>query len=637
MLATAAHRGHNNFSVLCGALRWLTFFMKTNLEIEGLRERNSTLTDPREEYANRLAARRAALDYEQQRSRNIWFWRRVVFTVIALMIILAFERAVVWPMIAAPVIVFIALMVFHQRIHAAVARLERAVKFYERGFARLEDDWSGGGETGERFADKSHPYSEDLDLFGEGSLFELLSTARTKAGEERLASWLLTAAPILEVLARQRSVEELRPRLDLREEVALLGDEVNAGAHPEELTTWAARPSVFTARQTRWLRLAALLIGFFSAAAVVMWLGYGYRKTAMLALMVEATFLFFYRAQIGRVIAEVERPGRELSLLAEILGRLEQERFASPLLAKLRSELDTDGKPPSRQIAWLSRLIQILDSLKNQFFAPIAFVLLIPAQLALAIEGWRQHAGAKIPRWLDAVAEIEALSSLAGYAYEHPHDPFPELVEGEVLFDGESLTHPLIAESRSIRNDVRLGAEPRALIVSGSNMSGKSTLMRTVGTNVVLALAGAPVRARRLRLAPLAVGASIHILDSLQSGASRFYAEITRLRQIVELTKGELPLLFLLDEILSGTNSHDRLIGAEAVVRGLVERGAIGLITTHDLALTRIVESLNGRAANVHFEDHLENGRIVFDYKMRPGVVRRSNALELMRSVGLEV
>ncbi|MGH9753837.1 MAG: MutS-related protein [Blastocatellia bacterium] len=602
-----------------------------------MKEKISTLTDPRDEYASRLAARRAALNHEQQRSRKIWFWRRVVFATIALMIILAFDKIVPWPLVAAPVIVFIALMALHQRIQAVVARLERAVKFYDRGLARLEDNWSGGGETGERFADKSHPYSEDLDLFGKGSLFELLSTARTKAGEERLASWLLTAAPVPEILARQQSVDELRPRLDLREDVALLGDEVNAGAHPEELAAWAAQPSVFTARQTRWLQMAALLIGLFSAAAVVMWFGFGYRKTAMVALMIEATFLFLYRAQIGRVVADVERPGRELSLLAEILGRLEQERFASPKLVKLRSELDTEGKPPSRQIARLSRLIQVLDSLKNQFFAPIAFVLLIPAQLALAIERWRRHAGAKIPQWLDTVAEIESLSSLASYAYEHPRDPFPELVEGEALFDGESLGHPLIAESRSVRNDARLGAAHAALIVSGSNMSGKSTLMRTVGTNVVLAQAGAPVRARRLRLSPLAIGASIHILDSLQTGASRFYAEITRLRQIVELTRGELPLLFLLDEILSGTNSHDRLIGAEAVVKSLVERGAIGLVTTHDLALTRIVETLNGRAANVHFEDHLENGRMVFDYKMQPGIVRRSNALELMRSVGLEV
>ncbi|MBO0797560.1 MAG: DNA mismatch repair protein MutS, partial [Blastocatellia bacterium] len=169
------------------------------------------------------------------------------------------------------------------------------------------------------------------------------------------------------------------------------------------------------------------------------------------------------------------------------------------------------------------------------------------------------------------------------------------------------------------------------------NMSSKSTLLRTIGTNVVLAFAGAPVRAQHLRLSPFAIGASIHILDSLQTGASRFYAEITRLRQIVGLTDGELPLLFLLDEILSGTNSHDRRIGAEAVVKGLVERGAMGLVTTHDLALTKIVDNLGARAANIHFEDHLEDGKMRFDYKIHKGIVQRSNALELMRVVGLNV
>jgi DNA mismatch repair ATPase MutS len=196
----------------------------------------------------------------------------------------------------------------------------------------------------------------------------------------------------------------------------------------------------------------------------------------------------------------------------------------------------------------------------------------------------------------------------------------------------------LIPESRNVRTDLRLSEERvRVLIVSGSNMSGKSTLLRTLGTNTVLALAGAPVRAHRLRLSPLQLGASIRIQDSLQAGASRFYAEITRLRQIVELTRGKLPVLFLLDEILHGTNSHDRRIGAEGVVRGLLERGAIGLVTTHDLALARIAEELAPHAANVHFEDHLEGGQMTFDYRLRPGVVQRSNALELMRSVGLEV
>jgi DNA mismatch repair ATPase MutS len=236
------------------------------------------------------------------------------------------------------------------------------------------------------------------------------------------------------------------------------------------------------------------------------------------------------------------------------------------------------------------------------------------------------------------VGELEALSSLAGHSYERPQDPFPELAEGGACFEGEGLGHPLIPESRNVRTDLRLSDERlRVLIVSGSNMSGKSTLLRTLGTNTVLALAGATVRARRLRLSPLQVGASIRIQDSLQAGASRFYAEITRLRQIVGLTAEPPPVLFLLDEILHGTNSHDRRIGAEGVVRGLIERGAIGLVTTHDLTLARIADELAPQAANVHFEDHLEGGKMSFDYQLRPGIVQRSNALELMRSVGLEV
>jgi len=211
---------------------------------------------------------------------------------------------------------------------------------------------------------------------------------------------------------------------------------------------------------------------------------------------------------------------------------------------------------------------------------------------------------------------------------------FPEFVEGKVSLEVEGVCHPLIPASQAVRNDVRLGSAPQVLMVSGSNMSGKSTLLRTLGINVVLAQAGAPVRARRLRLTPLAVGASIKLSDSLQGGVSRFYAEILRIRQILDATAGTLPVLFLIDEFLAGTNSHDRRIGAEALVRGLVNRGAVGLVTTHDLALADIAGSLGERAANVHFEDHIEDGKIRFDYVMRPGVVRKSNALELMRSVG---
>ncbi|QQS48413.1 MAG: DNA mismatch repair protein MutS [Acidobacteriota bacterium] len=591
-----------------------------------------TKPDPASEYNRRIADRGRSLEEEERIDRRIWLWRRIVFALIAIVIVLAIERVLpVWAP-GLPVIAFIWLMAIHQRVQRRLERLRRSVRFYERGLSRLGDNWAGGGETGERFADKHHPYSEDLDLFGEGSLFELLSTARTRAGEEKLAGWLLEPAPIGTIKARQQAVDELRTKLDLREDIALLGSDIRSGIHHEELIAWSAAPPLLTSRL---IPILAGLIGAFALVSVVLWLGFGYRQLALAGLLLIMLFMFRYRNQVSRIISDVERPSRDLFLLAEILGRIEKEQFESEALIGLRSALESEGHPPSQQISRLARLTQILDSTRNQFFAPIAFLLLIHAQLAWAIDRWRLKSGKRIGAWLEAIAEIEALDALASYAFEHPHDPFPELVEGNIQFEAEEIGHPLIPESRSIRNDVRLGAETRVLIVSGSNMSGKSTLMRTVGVNAVLAQAGAPVRAKSLKLSPLAVGASIHILDSLQTGASRFYAEITRLRQIIDLTTGELPVLFLLDEILSGTNSHDRRIGAEAVVRGLVERGAVGIVTTHDLALTRIDASIG--AVNVHFEDQLEDGRIVFDYRMRPGIVTRSNALELMRSVGLLV
>ena len=215
---------------------------------------------------------------------------------------------------------------------------------------------------------------------------------------------------------------------------------------------------------------------------------------------------------------------------------------------------------------------------------------------------------------------------------------FPELVaEAGPFFDGSDVRHPLIPRDHAVGNDVRLGGECKLWIVSGSNMSGKSTLLRAVGLNAALAWAGAPVCCARLRVSPLRIGASIRVNDSLVDNKSRFYAEISRLRDIVDLARAGQPTLFLLDELLSGTNSHDRRIGAAAVIQGLVERGAIGLVTTHDLALAEITGTLGERARNVHFEDHIENGEIHFDYHLRPGVVERSNALELMRAVGLDV
>jgi len=361
------------------------------------------------------------------------------------------------------------------------------------------------------------------------------------------------------------------------------------------------------------------------------------RDLFLISLAVNGWFLYRHRRTIGGVVAAVEEAAHELGLLADVLVRLERETFRSPLLRALSESLATEGVPPSRRMARLGRLVEYLDSRDNVFVRMAEIFILWTPHLAIKVEDWRRHSGPGVRRWLAATGEMEALCSLASHAFEHPGDPFPEFVEESPWLEADAVGHPLIPESKVVRNDVRIGGPLRLVVVSGSNMSGKSTLLRTLGVNVALAQAGAPVRARRLRLSPLAVGASIRLNDSLQGGVSRFYAEILRLRQILDGTRAGRPVLFLIDEFLHGTNSHDRRIGAEAVVRGLVERGAIGLITTHDLALADIASVMGERASNVHFEDRIEDGNILFDYVMRPGVVRKSNAIELMRSVGLEI
>lgn len=590
---------------------------------------------PRAEYEARLAARRSEREALGARIERLTRLRTAAFAVGLATLFLAFDFRLVprW-VVALPAAAFAGLVAAHQRTRRAERRMGRAVRFYELGMARLDHAFAGRGSGGERFLDPEHPYAADLDLFGTGSLFELLCTARTQAGEETLARWLLTPAAPTAVRDRQHAVADLRARLDLRETIALLGEDVRGVIDPAALVAWATaapwRPTAFE-------RGVAMALPAATCAAVAAWnLGVLGPWPIPVAAAAQLAFALHFRAKVLPAIRRSAQPAAHLALLAELLAVLEREAGDAPGLTALRAEIADAGTPPSRRIARLERLVDLLDAHRNQVFASVSFVLLWRTNCVLAIEAWRAECGAAVPRWLDAIGESEALLALASHAFEHPDDPFPELVDGPPRLDGAGLGHPLIAEERCVRNDVRLGGACRVLIVSGSNMSGKSTLLRTVGVNVVLALAGAPVRARRLELTPLAVGAAIRIVDSLQDGTSRFYAEVKRLRRIVDLDAGPLPLLFLLDEILSGTNSHDRAIGAEAIVKTLAARGGLGLVTTHDLALARMVDGLDA-AANVHFEDHLEDGRMCFDYRMRPGVVAKSNALALMRAVGLEV
>ncbi len=543
-----------------------------------------------------------------------------------------------WPAawwLAAPAALFAALVVWHDRVLAAGARATRAVAWYEHGIARIEDRWSGRGPTGERFADPEHLYAQDLDLFGDGSLFQLLCTARTQAGEETLAGWLRTPADPREVAERQAAVRELRPHVALREEIHVAAEDVRTAVRPAPLAAWATGESPLPASWPRW---AAIGFTALVVAALIAWLRGAIPLGLLLAaLTAAAVFRQRFRARIARILHGADEPSRELLVLGQVCRVIRGESYRTARLRALHAVLAAHEGEAHDAARQLRRVIERHDWQHNIVFLPLAVLLFWDLHCAFAVEVWRRRHGLRVADWLRGTGEFEALAALATYAWEHPADPFPDIAAPDPpVYEAERLRHPLLPAAAAVPNDVTLGAAPRVLIVSGSNMSGKTTLLRSVGINAVLALMGAPVRAAALRLSPLTLGATLRIEDSLQAGRSRFYAEVLRLGQIVAAARAG-PTLFLLDELFHGTNSHDRRDGARGLLRSLLALATVGLVTTHDLSLAEIADGLAPAGRNAHFDDHLVDGEMRFDYLLKPGPVTRSNALAIMRAVGLDV
>jgi ABC-type multidrug transport system fused ATPase/permease subunit len=590
---------------------------------------------PANDYRQRLTLREAQVTRLSKGLDNFGNARLAVAAVILVAAGFSFFRATFSPAwLLLGVVAFAALVVAHQVARQSHSRAGRAADFYRRGLARIEDQWPGTGRSGTQFDDPHHVYASDLDLFGRGSLFELLCTVRTRMGEECLAAWLKSPASLQVIRDRQAGIADLKNRVDLREELALIGEHADVGIHPAALLEWAEAPNTLVARPLFWLGVLLPVVAILSAAY---WALTGIETPFFLTLVVEAAVLSVVRRAVDRVLNGSETAFADLRMFSDLLLRVEREKVSAPALQALLDRLASHGRKASQTIGSLSTIVNFAGSRRNQLMALLLIPLMYTLNVALAAQRWRREHGHAVRSWVEVVGELEALLSLAAYSHEHPDDPFPEFVAGPASFAATGLGHPLIPQARCVRNDVSITVPTRILLVSGSNMSGKSTLLRTVGINTVLAMTGAPVRARVLQVTELRIGASIRINDSLHEGSSRFYAEITRLRQLFDLTQGPQQLLFLLDELLQGTNSKDRRSGAEGIVRALVARGAIGLISTHDLALTDISGLQPAALRNVHFQDELQNGRMIFDFKLRDGVVTKSNAMELMRSIGLDV
>ncbi len=593
--------------------------------------------DPLRYYQDALA-RTAAEHLRLKRSDRLYMGGKLALFLLLVVLSVTVVRYVprdAW-MLAAVLAVLVAVFVLHERTLKKIGRCERLKSFYEQGIARLESRWAGSGQSGEEFAHDAHLYARDLDLFGAGGLFELISTAKTSAGRETLAGWLMAPVPVRMIEERQAAVRELAPRCGFREALALAGGELEAGFGAERLVDWSEDSDAVS----RWFAfvIAPALAVVWVASIVLAVMGWAHSIEFLIAMsVVNYSVTNLYAKRTFKNADAAELAVGELSLLAAVLRLQEDGAFSAELLKRLQGELSADGVRASEAVRRLNGGVQWLESRHNMMVRFVeGFVFWTPVCLGF-LDAWRGRHGSRVRQWMTNAGEMEALNALGCYAWEHPSNAYPEFVTEEVLFAGEGLKHPLLAGDRAVGNDVRLDGERQLIMLSGPNMAGKSTLLRAIGLNAVLAQAGAPVCATRLRMSPLLVAASICVLDSLQGGLSRFYAEIQRLKQMQDLAEHGPRVLFLLDELLSGTNSNDRRTGTEAVVRTLLRHGAIGMVTTHDLALTEIVDRLEGKAANYHFEDHYREGKLEFDYRMVPGVVQTTNALKLMRAVGLDV
>ena len=582
------------------------------------------------EYARRLAAFGDEFDRSRTRSGTLMMTALIALVTLIFSAYQGIHRSDREWVALVPLGVALGVLPGMLRARRKAERASRLLSLYERGLGRLDGSGVQSGHTGEAFREAGHLYERDLDVLGADSIFGMLATTRTAVGQRALARLLLGGADASDVRARQEAVRELAPMLELRESVALLGRSAFEQLPAESFDQWLSWPDDGLAGWMRWVLVATSVAAF----GLVAW---GFSRglylselirNALALLAAQGAFALWLRPRVMEELEAAQRLPGQTGILRDGLKLVRAQRFRSELLQGLQKNAEGE----ERALRSLEGSLTLVEQRVKEWFYVPALLLGVGSHAAISLSMWKRRHGEAMRRWVTAWAEFEAILALGTYAVEHPENVYPEIVEGMARFEGAGLAHPLLREA--MRNDVRLDSETRFLLISGSNMAGKSTLLRAMGCNVVLGLAGAPVCARSLRMSAMRVGASLALVDSLADGKSKFLAEVERLRDLVALAR-EGGCLFLIDEIFSGTNSADRRAAAEAVLRSLIAEGAVGALSTHDLALSELaeVEELHGK--NVHMASPVEDDPLGFDYLLKAGVNRTTNALAIVRLLGL--
>ena len=605
------------------------------------------MSDQEAEYRAREQRFSADAERHAARSRTVSNLRGLSFAVFIVSLLLSVfgkTNTLAGPASLLGLVAFLALVVWHSRVLGEEDLARRFARVNKDALARTTGRFSELAENGARFVDPAHPYTSDLDVFGPSSLFQRISVAHTSVGQEKLAGFFSHTSPPAVVRERQVAVRALAPLLDLRQRIEALalgivdpaGSKRKEPPNPEPLLQWAEeKPQL-----EHWLHVvwAARILPFFTIGGMVLWSSFGrswlfFTIPAVLSLFT----LSLANAITSRVFHAVSETQGAFLRYGTLLGELESLDVDAPLIRAAQARLNQSGKKPSEEMRRFERVVGFFELKHNGMIYPVVNLFLLwDVHCVLALEAWQERAGRFVREWLDVVGEAEALSSLAGLAHDEPSFCFPELSD-KPCFLAEELGHVLIDRQVRVTNSVALPEAGTALLVTGSNMSGKSTLLRSMGLANVLAFAGGPVCAKKLLLAECSLITSIRISDSLSSGVSHFYAELNKLKAVVDGTAGSKPVFFLLDEILHGTNSLERQIGARWVIGELMKRGALGAVSTHDMGLAELEPSLMSRVTMIHFRESVKDNEMSFDYKAHPGPVQAGNALRLMRRIGLDV
>lgn len=593
---------------------------------------------PRAAYENRLReVTEDVRELSQRDSRFVQFRTAIFLGALALGILCIGESEhISWFWMLIPVVLFLSLLPFHQKCLRKLATAKAICRFHASRIQRLDRHFGTEIADGSEFADELHPWTQDLDIFGRGSLFQMLNECRTLPGRRHLASWMTQICEGETIRVRQARAQGLKQSLKLRESLACIPDSANWQTAELLLKNWVQDPSQPI---PVWVLIWSSMIGLAAVPVIsLVMLDMLSLKYLLMMIVLQTPAVIMTRRQIRHTAAQMDNVDSALCQFGNVIEVFEQHHVDEPAVRDLQNRFHSESETASRAIHRLSRLTEWQNNaMRNQFFAPIAWACGLFVLLTHLLECWRRQHGRDVSDWMETVACLEATVSVAGYSFDHPDDCLPEISDNEPILVAENLGHPLLKNEACVRNSVSLTTTTPLLLVSGSNMSGKSTFLRSIGSSVVLTFCGSVVRASRFRTYPFQLATSMRVSDSLQEGRSLFFSVVRRLKTVVDLTESPRIVLFLLDEILHGTNSHDRRRGAEAVIRSLVAHHALGIVTTHDLALTQIADTMASQAVNKHFEDTIVDGTMTFDYTLRDGVVERSNAIALMRMLGLDV